>query len=263
MKKRLTIILTPIFLMPFLSFSQFPNKSINVEPNCNKGQMSYNINECGAYDIPALQLPGIKNEFIILVKPELKIRNFVSIIEKYKRSQSVNVDTSGFYLIKKNWKRLSAEEKIEVIKNEKIINRIEADSIHKVNNSNHQMVYIANYTDHYVAVQMQDWSFICILEAIDKNKEWKPIQFWSFSKCGNSYNLKNFAPKTANYFIAPQINSGDYKTSLRYKLLGNDGFYYSNTFTGNINYCQFFEENPRTDQYRAYKLEDFRQICDL
>ena len=37
--------------------------------------------------------------------------------------------------------------------------------------------------------------------------------------------------------------TGDYKTLLRYKILGFDKLYYSNSFAGNIEYCQFKEDS--------------------
>jgi len=107
---------------------------------------------------------------------------------------------------------------------------------------------------------MQDWSYICVLQGLTKGGQWFPLQYWRFSNCGNSYHDKHFPPKTANSFITTIPNKGDYETKLRFKLLGTDKFYYSNEFTGKINYCDFVEDstnyNDRSSKPEPhYKLD--------
>ena len=107
---------------------------------------------------------------------------------------------------------------------------------------------------------MQDWSYICLLQGLTKGGQWFPIQYWRFSTCGNSYYDKHFPPKTANSFITTIPNKGDYETKLRFKLLGIDKFYYSNEFTGKINYCDFVEDSTNYNDRRSkpephYKLD--------
>ncbi|MNE57953.1 hypothetical protein D3C80_1529510 [compost metagenome] len=128
---------------------------------------------------------------------------------------------------------------------------------------NRQEVWLINNSSDTIEVQMQDGSYVCILEAKNKSHKWKPIEFWRFSRCGNSYYSKRFLPKTANSFLAIHLNKGEYKTKLRYKLLGADKFYYSNEFDGQIEYCQFLEDSSSfTSRGRPhYKLDTLVNLC--
>ena len=109
-----------------------------------------------------------------------------------------------------------------------------------------------NNTNQDVALQMQDNSFIGVLEARVGQNDWRSVQYLTFSWCGNSYVLKHIAPGSKAYFITPLLK-GDYKTTLRYKILGKDKFYYSNEFKGNISYCDLYDAKHSPKE----KLEAF------
>ena len=81
---------------------------------------------------------------------------------------------------------------------------------------------------------MQDGSFICVLQGMNKNGEWISLQNWQFSGCGNSYHDKLFPPKAASSFVTTIKKYGNFHTRLRFKLLGVDKIYYSNEFIGAI-----------------------------
>ena len=151
------------------------------------------------------------------------------------------------------------KQKFEKLEKQKISYRQQADSAHIKNNQGQNQVWIINNSKDTVTIQMQDWSFICVLQAKTKGGQWYPIQYWRFSTCGNSYYSKHFPPKTANSFVTKLPNEGDYKTKIRYKLLGADKFFYSNEFDGRINYCEFVEDstnyNNRGEPQPHFKLD--------
>ncbi|MEI6946716.1 hypothetical protein V9K67_05895 [Paraflavisolibacter sp. H34] len=185
----------------------------------------------------------LNSEFVIVVDPDLKATDFVSFTENYFRDQSNNLDTSLFRLLNvEGWNHLSVDEKAVKISNKMVSYRQQADSLHSKNNLGHCQVWIINNSPGKVSVQMQDASYICILQALAGSGQWHPIQTWSFSKCGNSYYDKTFESGTANSFVTTIPNSGDYETKLRFKLLGKYKFYYSNEFTGKINFSDFVDE---------------------
>ncbi len=221
------------------------------EAPCQKQHMGYAYNEFT--DVPFPGAPDIPDGLAILVLP--KRVGFVSPMESYYRAQAVSLDTTVFYLMFPKWKQLSASGKLKLMEQQKLLYLTRADSLHNLSAAAKQLVYVINNTNNEIKIGVQDFSFICILEAIDNNDQWKPVQYWRYSKCGNSYVTKHILPKKALAFIADNANIGNYKTMLRYKLLGPDKFYYSNEFEGSIDYCLFTE-----DEYSkgAYKLDTFQ-----
>lgn len=220
--------------------------------NCTQGQMAPAHNIIGEYG-QVMPVPG--NAFRVIVDTGLSSSGFISSHEQYYRQQSLEVDTSIYHLIYKDWKQFSVTEKRVFIEKEKARYARMADSTHEAS-IGRQLIHIVNNTDSSIAVQMQDWSFIGILEALTKDNEWKPVQYWQFSKCGNSYRKKHIAPHTSLSFITP-VHTGNYKTRLRYKILGKNQFYYSNQFEGSIDYCEFYDATS----YKTDKLEKFTQHC--
>lgn len=214
--------------------------------------------------IPALKV--LSNNFLIVVDPNFKATNFISFEEDYLRHQSINRDTNDLKLnyFEENWDKLSIKKRLKMLDSTKLANKLEADSVHLINNQGKNQVWVINNTSDTVSIQMQDWSFICILQGLTKSGRWLPLQYWRFSGCGNSYHHKQFAPKTANSFLFTIPNKGDYQTKLRFKILGVDQFYYSNEFTGKIDYCEFVEDssNHTPDQSPPphYKLDSIIQL---
>jgi hypothetical protein len=225
--------------------------------NCSKGLMKPAFYERGT-DGPIPSLKNIPDSFLILLDTNLTATNFISFQEDFFRSQSINPDTDIYFT---DPEKLTKKEKLEKLKKVKISNKQQADSVHKINNNGQLQVWIINNSRDTVSIKMQDWSYICILQGLSKGRQWLPVQYWQFSSCGNSYFDKQFAPQTANSFIFTIPNKGDYQTKLRFKLLGTNKFYYSNEFTGKIDYCQFVEDS--SDYYPLspkpqphYKLEN-------
>ncbi len=89
-------------------------------------------------------------------------------------------------------------------------------------------------------LKIQDGSLVMIQEAKDSVGNWNPIEYFNYSGCGNSYTHKNILPGT-HLKSKIAIYSGDFRTSLRVKILINNTVQYSNEFYGSINNKQFIE----------------------
>nr|WP_294927422.1 hypothetical protein [uncultured Flavobacterium sp.] len=99
-------------------------------------------------------------------------------------------------------------------------------------------VFIINPASESIRVEVQDWRLMLIQEALDKSGKWRPIEYWEYSGCGNSYGGIALKP---NHFILTKIvkYSGNFKTKIRLKFLNDSVVYFSKPFTGSINLSQF------------------------
>lgn len=100
-------------------------------------------------------------------------------------------------------------------------------------------IYIANTSQNKTAlIETQDGSMMMILEAQDEHKQWKPIEYWSHSWCGNSYFSVEIPPQ--HFLMTRGIKcSGDFYTLCRLKVLNKNDSIYSNEFKMSINLSQF------------------------
>ena len=216
-------------------------------------------------DETAPNISGLKNEFIILVDTAQKATNFVSFLENHALEQA-NHPTAPFSTFSDTLEKLTKAQKEEKIEREKLAWKKQADSVHLVNNQGQQQIWIVNNSKDTVTIQMQGWSYICVLQAMTKSGQWLPIQYWRFASFGSFHrSSKYFAPNTANSFITKLPDDGDYQTKLRFKLLGADKFYYSNEFDGRINYCEFVEDSTSYDKMFSdnkphYKLDSILHL---
>jgi len=214
--------------------------------NCTEGQMQPAWYEHGM-DEQVPDIGKLKNKFLIVVNPRLKAINFISAEEdnlRYPMYLNTGID--------EEWTANNGKP------NPNKVSQRQADAIYLANNSGKQQVWIINNAEDTVGVQMQDGSYICVLEAKTKTGKWLPIQYWRFSTCGNSYYHKYFPPKTANSFVAELPSEGNYKTKMRYKLLGSNRYYFSNEFNGKINYCQFVEDKRNYTNYKGHNQPHFK-----
>jgi hypothetical protein len=79
---------------------------------------------------------------------------------------------------------------------------------------------------------------IMIQEAKDEHGVWRPIEFWQYSWCGNSYHEEVLLPN--NIAIVKVLKyDGDFETELRLKLKSDNTIIYSDSFKGKINKSQF------------------------
>lgn len=241
MKLKITYLLIASLFLVLVSFNCYYSETEAYWLNkdyieCEEGQMGYAQYEEGL-DQPIPELLKQKSGFGIYVDTSNFASNFISYHENSLRTSDFN-------------------------RNPK-----EADSIHLLNNTNKRQVWIYNASAKEVMIQMQDWWYICVLQAKTPNGKWRPIQYWRFSRCGMSYYDKPFKPNTVNSFVFEIPEYGNYRTKLRFKLLGKGKFHYSNSFFGLINFCDFVQ-NPksyshgRINREPNYKLDSLIKLTE-
>lgn len=122
-------------------------------------------------------------------------------------------------------------------------------------------IYVFNKTTDSLKISSQDWHLFLIQEAKNQNGEWKPIEYWKYSWCGNSYLSDKLEPNGI-LKTETQIYNGNFKTQIRFKLLNDDKIYYSNSMVGFVNLSQFDIPNDITE-YRTYQRIETRGSKEL
>jgi hypothetical protein len=115
-------------------------------------------------------------------------------------------------------------------------------------------VFVANNSKKALNFKAQDSRLYMKVQALNKNNEWKDIEYLSNSWCGNSYHILTLEPKYFWSFVTP-VYKGDFKTKLRIELkyidpkdttesnrLKKEITIYSNEFEGSINPGQFWRK---------------------
>jgi hypothetical protein len=105
-------------------------------------------------------------------------------------------------------------------------------------NSMDMAVWIQNNSNDTILFPNQDGSLIGLIEAIDSRGEWRPIQYWWFSWCGNSY-MDLILPPKKSIQIGLNNQLGDIETKMRFKIHGRDTIYFSNEFLGTVSTDDF------------------------
>ena len=110
--------------------------------------------------------------------------------------------------------------------------------ITKQSNDSLFSIFVYNNTKDSLNIELQDRSLFLIQEAKTPNGEWKPIEYWAMSNCGNSF--KDFKISSNEILRTKTLKyKGDFKTQIRFKLYNSDKVYYSNSLSGSININQF------------------------
>ncbi|MCU0435500.1 MAG: hypothetical protein MUC87_18725 [Bacteroidia bacterium] len=100
-------------------------------------------------------------------------------------------------------------------------------------------VYLVNTADTAVRISAIDSYIPVIIQALDENKQWKPISYSQTSSCGNSYHTIVLDTNEYWEFTAP-VFDGAMKTRIRYALFLNDNqVIFSNETEASINKEQF------------------------
>lgn len=116
-------------------------------------------------------------------------------------------------------------------------------------------VFIHNRSKDTIYLGQQDGRVIMIQEAKDENGRWKPIEFWRYSWCGNSYVAERLLPN-AIAVVKILKYDGDFETEIRLKLKNGNDIIYSDSYKGKINKIQFNLPSDIYDNYLAKKLND-------
>ncbi|SEP55197.1 hypothetical protein [Flavobacterium urocaniciphilum] len=139
--------------------------------------------------------------------------------------------------------------KKEFIKNENPENKIQI--IAKVSNDTIISIYLKNNSKDSLNISYQDSRLYLIQEAKNQNGEWKPIEYWSYSWCGNSYYSENIGSGKIIKTDTKKYN-GNFETDIRFKFLINNQTYYSNSLKSTIDILQFNISNEFTE-HSTYK----------
>lgn len=130
----------------------------------------------------------------------------------------------------------SSEFKVKINGQSKTENEI--NLIIEKTEGNRYSIYILNKTNDSITISKQDWSLYLIQEAKDKNGNWKPIEYWQYATCGNSYLSNKLEPNGVLKTESIAYN-GNFETEIRFKFLNGKKIYYSSSVTGKINENQF------------------------
>lgn len=105
--------------------------------------------------------------------------------------------------------------------------------------------YLVNTTNSTFTAKRQDGSLIMIQEALDKEGNWKPIEYWVYSGCGNSYFYPLKLDSGKCVLVPIKKYAGNFKTKIRLKFKYSKAVMYSTPFEGAIDEAQF---NKETDE---------------
>ncbi len=118
-----------------------------------------------------------------------------------------------------------------------------------------RVAWIINNTEQNLHLQTYFFPLM-IREAKDARGRWRPIEYLSFGFDQYDFDDMIIYPGEALPFHY-KAYSGNFKTKIRFKILGRDGFYYSKPFTGYIDYGQFEEKKGAFSKFHE-KLESFK-----
>lgn len=100
-------------------------------------------------------------------------------------------------------------------------------------------VCIINLTNEEITVKHPKYRLELVQEALDKNNEWKQIEtIFKTPKSTTSYMTVHTLKPGQFILTAIYKYKGDFKTQLRLKLISDNKIYYSQPFSGTINYSQ-------------------------
>ncbi|WP_066630794.1 hypothetical protein [Labilibacter marinus] len=171
-----------------------------------------------------------------VVNPEIVPKNFISETEKkylrYSKRNPYSKEFFGKYYPDSSYLEYMTEfkEKIDYYK-------IEASRVHDYNNSLDRLILFQNTSTDTIKFPTQDGSLIGLLESKENREQWKPIEYWWYSWCGNSFSWIDLLP-SQTLKIGFNSRTGNNKVFLRYKIHGSDTIYLSPKFDGYISPTQ-------------------------
>lgn len=100
-------------------------------------------------------------------------------------------------------------------------------------------VYIMNQTPAVKTFIGKDSYAFGIQEALDTNKQWRPIEGRGLDFCGNGYWGLKVYPREFIMILFPKY-SGNYKTKIRVRIKNGENLYVSKAYDGTINESQLY-----------------------
>ena len=128
------------------------------------------------------------------------------------------------------------------------------NEVHSSTNNRDFIAGISNYSTDSIFIPIQDGSLISIIEAKDEEGEWKPIQFWPISGCGNSYYSECILPNQTIFFTVKK-NFGRMPTVMRLRLHGTDTIFVSEEYRGTITKDMFELQENIIQEYKHILCE--------
>lgn len=200
-------------------------------------------------DVPmnAIEFIGKQSDTVTL--PQNEVVNYIGYVnfprstDTSRKKPSIQVYVNTSHELSVNLDRFSAPLPTKIIKHKSRNLKSNATSESDITNRSKNLVqaipvFITNLAIDTVFLAHQDGCIFMIQEAKDENGLWKPIEYWRYNKCLESYGVVALLP--SNLLLVKIIRyTGSFETSLRVKLRNGEHVYYSNTFKGTINKKQF------------------------
>ncbi len=202
---------------------------------------------------------GVKNDSILIAKNSLNINSYYS--ESLKNKDTL--DIKEVEIIPDLNQDLSIDlENFAFPPSPILFDEHKTDSIFEIwkkrprNYVKAYPIFIKNITRDTVHIDNQDGDIFLIQEAKNKEGEWKPIEYWRYSTCGNSYGTTSIGQNDI-LIIKKTKYRGLFKTQMRLKLKTNNKIIYSKPFDGSINVEQFDTNNIDSWTKKRYENIDF------
>ncbi len=165
------------------------------------------------FDVPATDSNGV-----VFSNKELKL-----VVDTVNQLTMLKEPIWASYLFNSRWR-----DDQDVRQDDSLVQYVKSFPIYVANNS----------TMNSALITIQDGSLMMVAEAQNDKSEWKKIEYWSHSWCGNSYFQIPLGPN--RYFMTRGIKcSGDFYTKCRMKLFNGNDSLVSNEFYMTINKTQF------------------------
>jgi hypothetical protein len=212
--------------------------------NCNRADSQIDSMDRAWYPFQVVDSIRFNNlTSFIIADPNIKPIDFISSEEKsYRRLSQDESWSENFF---NDYKRTEFKNYEDYLFDHKKTSK-HWDSLaiaeNHFSNSMDMAIWILNNSNDTILFPNQDGSLIGLIEAIDKHGDWKPIQYWWFSWCGNSY-VDLILPPKHSIQIGLNNQLGDIETKMRLKIHGRDTIYYSNEFIGNVSSDDFIINN--------------------
>ncbi|WP_062616437.1 hypothetical protein [Flammeovirga sp. SJP92] len=113
------------------------------------------------------------------------------------------------------------------------------------------LLCIQNLSQEEIGIKQQDNQVFLIQEAKNEDGEWKNIEYFDYSKCGNSYWITALPAHQMMLVQIPKY-AGNFDTFLRVKLKVNNQLFYSDSIQCTIQKSQF-DLSPQSSDYRRLR----------
>jgi hypothetical protein len=238
--KSLTFILFTLLLFSCAKRAQISNTSqvvelqtpyiIDISP---KTETYYKASEM-KYAVNKFMYLGALTDTIIF-KP-FQDYNHLNYLDKFESIRN-NVVKEGFSIFISTKQELSLE--LNYQSNHSYFSSINEKEINKSNLLVQAIpVIIQNTSKNMVYLHLHSESAIFIQEAKDEKGNWKPIEYYTFSYCGNSESAIGIQPNSIAVYKILKYD-GEFETDLRLKFKNDKHIIYSNIYKGRINKNQF------------------------